>query len=119
MVPRRGHNRCFFVFFFLKNLLIFPVTSSYRSSNIFLVAKLFISVFGNMKHRKKVISSKIHQVPEAMMHALLARHPKLEYAVGLDATFFFKPLVHIPTWIQDVILSWPKHNGPLAEELLA
>lgn len=76
-------------------------------------------LFGNMKHRKKVISSKIHQVPEAMMHALLARHPKLEYAVGLDATFFFKPLVHIPTWIQDVILSWPKHNGPLAEELLA
>lgn len=69
-----------------------------------------------MKHRNKVISSKTHKVPEAMAHALLAKHPKQEYSVGLDAVFFFKPVAHIPSWIQDLILSWPKHYGPLAEE---
>ena len=69
-----------------------------------------------MKHRKYIIDSKPHKVSDAMAHALLAKHPKLEYIVGMDAKFFYKPMSHVPVWIADLILSWPRHYGPLAEE---
>ncbi|KAK3605411.1 hypothetical protein CHS0354_007486 [Potamilus streckersoni] len=56
-------------------------------------------------------------VAETMEHALFAEYPKLDYYIGIDAKYFFRPLEFLPNFVADYILGWPAPYGELIEEL--
>lgn len=45
-------------------------------------------------------SDKVHLVPEAMVHALLAEYPQERYLVGAQAKWVYFPLLFFPIWVQ-------------------
>ncbi|ELT89892.1 hypothetical protein CAPTEDRAFT_200586 [Capitella teleta] len=49
-------------------------------------------------------SSNLRSVTSSMENALLSRHPRGRYPVGVDANFFVLPLQKLPEWITDSIL---------------
>lgn len=57
-------------------------------------------------------SSKVSDVVDAYEEALLARHPRARYVVGLDANFLFLPLQALPEWISDPLLEIISPKGP-------
>ncbi|NWS24467.1 RDH16 dehydrogenase, partial [Polioptila caerulea] len=54
---------------------------------------------------RRLSSSRLSHVTDAMTHALLSRHPRSRYAAGWDAWLIFLPLSYCPTWLTDTILS--------------
>ena len=77
-----------------------------------------LSVFHGFKNSEKYISDKRHWVIDALMHALLAKHPKRTYLVGIDAYLFFLPLTYLPEWVVDYVLGWPKPYGQLPGQMI-
>ncbi|CAI4233087.1 unnamed protein product [Auanema sp. JU1783] len=51
-------------------------------------------------------------VINAYEHALLARFPKARYWVGLDTILFYIPLATLPTFAQDLFISFQRRNRP-------
>ncbi|KAL3880473.1 hypothetical protein ACJMK2_032709 [Sinanodonta woodiana] len=56
-------------------------------------------------------------VAETMEHALFAEYPKLDYYVGIDAKYFFRPIELLPNIVADYILGYPAPYGQTVEEL--
>ncbi|CAH1251998.1 HSD17B6 [Branchiostoma lanceolatum] len=52
---------------------------------------------------QSLASSKIHEVIDALEHALCAAHPRSRYVVGFDAMLLLIPLSWLPTSIADAI----------------
>ncbi|XP_022099537.1 retinol dehydrogenase 7-like [Acanthaster planci] len=53
----------------------------------------------------RMASPKLHEVTDAMEHALCARFPWRRYLPGLDAKFFYKPMSLLPAFLADRIYS--------------
>ncbi|NXD00277.1 RDH16 dehydrogenase, partial [Certhia familiaris] len=52
---------------------------------------------------RRLTSSRLSHVTDAMTHALLSRCPRSRYAAGWDAWLIFLPLSYCPTWLTDAI----------------
>lgn len=75
-----------------------------------------ISVIKCIRNTDSVVRGNPQTVADAMMHALLAKHPTMRYLVGTDATIFFLLLTWLPEWIIDHILGWPAPYGKRCPE---
>ncbi|XP_045168721.2 17-beta-hydroxysteroid dehydrogenase type 6-like [Mercenaria mercenaria] len=53
---------------------------------------------------EKVASSKVNEVVEAYIDAIISQFPKSRYLVGFDAKFIFRPLSMLPEWISDRVI---------------
>lgn len=74
----------------------------------------FVALKGMQEYKKL---QNPERVAEAIIHALLAKHPKLHYIVGFDANTFYRMMTWLPDWIGDHILGWPEPYGEPFEEL--
>lgn len=52
----------------------------------------------------KVASSKVSDVVDAYVDAIVTKFPKKRYLVGFDANFIFRPLWMLPEWISDRVI---------------
>lgn len=101
---------------FLKILKTAYVRSDTERQN-FYGGKISSYIFFVIKWYGVFINTKPQKVVDVMAHALLAKHPKNSYAVGLDATLFFGFLSWFPEWLVDRLLGWPAPDGHLCSEL--
>ncbi|XP_005097775.1 retinol dehydrogenase 7 isoform X2 [Aplysia californica] len=51
-----------------------------------------------------VACPRLYEVVDTYIHAICARYPKTRYVVGLNGTFFFRPLWTMPTWLSDFLM---------------
>ncbi|XP_060559590.1 retinol dehydrogenase 7-like [Ruditapes philippinarum] len=101
---------------FLKILKTAYVRSDTERQN-FYGGKISSYIFFVIKWYGVFINTKPQKVVDVMAHALLAKHSKNSYAVGLDATLFFGFLSWFPEWLVDRLLGWPAPDGHLCSEL--
>ncbi|XP_045176568.2 retinol dehydrogenase 7-like [Mercenaria mercenaria] len=88
-----------------------PEKKVYYGGNISSYLIMTIKLFGIF------INKKPQNVADSMVHALLAKYPKMAYSVGLDAVLVFGFLSWLPEWLVDKLIGWPAPYGKLCSEL--
>jgi len=65
---------------------------------------IYHTVLANVDLSTKFASSRLSDVSDAYVHALMARYPRARYVVGSDAKYFMI-LTILPEWLSDLIMS--------------
>ncbi|XP_075465264.1 dehydrogenase/reductase SDR family member 9-like isoform X2 [Ascaphus truei] len=66
---------------------------------------------------QKILNIDLSLVVWCMEHALTSQHPRTRYSAGLDSAFLWIPLSHMPTFVQDFVISRNKVKIPSIDTL--